>query len=200
MRAMILRSARKNPKIENRPEAEIILACARSQIDPAAEEDIRRFVRGGLNWPEVVATAIHHRLTPLLYETVIALGPELALHAAQQRMLTEATRASSFNAMAMLSELLRLNQLFQAAQIPVIPHKGPILAWLGYRSFIRRDYGDLDFATQQQFIPDAVAVMKSAGYRAMFDPGEAHGGQSGTTPGTYSFILGAQGILVELHT
>jgi Uncharacterised nucleotidyltransferase len=102
--------------------------------------------------------------------------------------------------MALLRELLRLHQLFEAAQILVIPYKGPLLAWVAYGSFIRREYSDLDFIVQQKYIPDAVAVLKSAGYHPQFDPREAHAGQDGFAPGQYSFLSHPQKILAEFHT
>ena len=86
-------------------------------------------------------------------------------------------------------ELLRIYPLFEAARIPVIPYKGPVLAWLAYGSVVGRVYEDLDFAVQQQYIPDAVALLKAAGYRAQFDSREAHAGQGGIAPGQYLFNL-----------
>jgi len=99
-----------------------------------------------------------------------------------------------------LHELLRLHRLFEAAPFPVIPYKGPLLAWVAYGSFIRREYSDLDFIVQQKFIPDTVATLKSAGYRPQFDPREAHAGQDGFAPGQYMFLSHPQKILVEIHT
>jgi len=114
--------------------------------------------------------------------------------------LREATAPSTATGMALLRELLRLHQLFEAAQILVVPYKGPMLAWVAYGSFIRREYSDLDFAVEQKYIPDVVAVMKFAGYRPQFDPREAHAGHDGIAPGQYSFVSHPQKILAEFHT
>ena len=75
-----------------------------------------------------------------------------------------------------------------------------MLAWVAYGSFIRREYSDLDFVVQQKYIPDVVAVLKSAGYHPQFDPLEAHAGQDKSAPGQYSFLSHPQKILVEFHT
>jgi Uncharacterised nucleotidyltransferase len=115
-------------------------------------------------------------------------------------MLREAAAPSEAAGMTLLRELLRLHQLFEAAQILVIPYKGPLLAWVAYGSFLRREYLDLDFAVQQKYIPDTVAVLKAAGYCAQFDPREAHAGEDGIAPGQYSFLSHPQKILVEFHT
>src|ERR1019366_10770836 len=121
-----------------RPELEINLCCGRALIDPAAKERVRSLIRNGLNWPEVLAIAARHRLSPAVYE-IIAGAAEDMISPAQLNLLREATASSTSAGMALLRELLRLHQLFGDAQIPVIPYKGPVLAWVAYGSFIRRE-------------------------------------------------------------
>jgi SAM-dependent methyltransferase len=200
MKAVNSKSIREQAGIEIRPESDFVLSCVRSQIDPSAKQHILDLVRGGLNWPEVTADAIHHSVATLLYETVMSLAPDLTIPAAQQHMLHEAARAPAMNALVLFAELLRIYPLFEAARIPVIPYKGPVLAWLAYGSIARRVYEDLDFAVPQKHIPDAVAVLKAAEYRAQFDSREAHAGQGATAPGQYLFNLIGPGTRVELHT
>jgi len=182
-----------------RPELEINLCCGRALIDPAAKERVRLLIRNGLNWPDAVTIAERHRLTPVVYEIIAGTAQDL-ISPAQLNVLREATAPSTAAGMALLRELLHLHRLFEAVQILVIPYKGPLLAWVAYGSFIRREYLDLDFAVEQKYIPDAVAVLKSAGYRPQFDPREAHAGQHGIAPGQYAFLSHPQKILAEFHT
>ena len=182
-----------------RPELEINLWCGRALIDPAAKERIRLLIRNGLHWPDVVSIAERHRLSPVVYEVIAGAAQDL-ISPAQLNVLREATAPSTAAGMALLRELLHLHRLFETAQILVIPYKGPLLAWVAYGSFIRREYSDLDFIVQQKYIPDAVAVLKSEGYRPQFDPREAHAGQHGFAPGQYSFLSHPQKILAEFHT
>src|ERR1700722_472925 len=182
-----------------RPELEVNLCCGRALIDPAATERIRLFIRNGLNWADVVANAERHRLSPIVYEIITRSAQDL-ISPAQLSVLREATAPSTATGMALLRELLRLHQFFEAAQILVIPYKGPILGCVAYGSFICREYSDLDFAVEQKYIPDVVAVMKSVGYREQFDPREAHAGHDGIAPGQYSFVSHPQNILAEFHT
>jgi Uncharacterised nucleotidyltransferase len=182
-----------------RPELEMNLCCGRALIDPAAKERVRLLIRNGLNWPDVVAIADRHRLSPVVYEIIAGTAEDL-ISPEQLNVLREATAHTTAAGMALLRELLHLHRLFDAAQILVIPYKGPLLAWVAYGSFIRREYSDLDFIVQQKYIPDAVAVLKSAGYLPQFDPREAHAGQHGIAPGQYSFLSHPQKILAEFHT
>ena len=182
-----------------RPELEINLCCGRALVDSAANERVRFLIRNGLNWPEVAAIAERHRLSPVVYEVIAGAAQDL-ISPAELNALREATAPSTAAGMALLRELLCLHRLFETAKIPVIPYKGPVLAWVAYGSFIRREYSDLDFVVQQKNVPDVVAVLKAAGYRPQFDLREAHAGQGGSAPGQYSFLSHPQKILVEFHT
>ena len=182
-----------------RPELELVLRCARTQVDPATTDRVRVLLRTDLNWPEVVEYAIRHRVTTMLYEGLAVMAADL-ISPSRQQLLRDKVQVSAKNSLILLREMLRLYQLFEAAQIPVIPYKGPVLASLAYRSFARREYSDLDFALPQQYIPQATAVLLAAGFSAGFDLREAHAGQHGFAPGQYSFTLDKQCIPVELHT
>jgi Uncharacterised nucleotidyltransferase len=181
------------------PELELNLCCGRALIDPAAKERVRLLIRNGLNWSDAVAIAERHRLSPVVYETLAGTARDL-ISPEQLNALRQATAPSMTAGMVLLRELLRLHKLFEAAQIPVIPYKGPLLAWVAYGNFLRREYLDLDFFVPQKYVPEVVAVLKSAEYRPQFDPREAHVGEDGFAPGQYSFLSHPQKILVEFHT
>ena len=182
-----------------RPELEINVCCGRALIDPAAKECVRSLIRGGLNWADVAAIAERHRLSPVVYEIVAGNARDL-ISAEQLDVLRKATVPTTSAGMALLRELIVLNGLFEGANILVIPYKGPMLAWIAYGSFIRREYLDLDFVVEQKNIPEIVSVLTSAGYKPQFDAREAHAGQDGSAPGQYSFQSQPQKILVEIHT
>src|SRR5579862_9372427 len=182
------------------PELEINLCCGRMLIDPVVGERVRFLIRsGGLDWPKAAAIADWHRLSPVVYEAIAGTAEDL-VSPAQMDVLRKATAPSKGAGMSLLRELLRLHRLFDAAGIPVIPYKGPVLAWIAYGSFIRREYSDLDFVVEQKYIPGVVAALKSAGYLPQFNPREAHAGQDRSAPGQYPFLLHPQKILVEFHT
>jgi hypothetical protein len=182
-----------------RPELELNLCCGRTLIDPAAKERVRLLIRNGLNWADAVAIAERHRLSPVVYETLAGTARDL-ISPEQLNAWRQATAPSMTAGMVLLRELLRLHPLFEGAQIPVIPYKGPLLAWVAYGNFLRREYLDLDFFVPQKYIPEVVAVLKSAEYRPQFDPREAHVREDGFAPGQYSFLSHPQKILVEFHT
>jgi hypothetical protein len=182
-----------------RAELELNLSCGRALIDPAAKERVRSLLQSGLNWPQTVAVAQQHRLSPVVYEVLSGTAKDL-LGAHELNILRQVTAPSMTAGMVLLRELLRLYPLFEAARIPVIPYKGPPLAWVAYGNFLRREYLDLDFVVPQTYIPSVVSVLHSASYHAQFDPREAQAGQNGFAPGQYSFQSQPQKLLVEFHT
>ncbi len=181
------------------PERKIVVCCARARIDPGAKDVVRALVRGDLNWADVLANAEHHGLLPIVYESIAGAAQDLVAPA-QWNGVRDAAAASTTNDLSLLRELLRLHRLFEAARLPAISYKGPVLAEVAYGSAIRREYEDLDFAVPQKYIPDVVSVLRAAGYRPLFDPREAHAGEDGFAPGQYAFQSDARQILVEFHT
>jgi hypothetical protein len=181
-----------------RPELELVLCSARAK-SPESEERIKALFGAGVNWSEMLACAIQHKLVPALYERLRALDAGW-LAQDQRETLAELTRSIGKNNLAFVNELLHLRGLFEAAQIPAIPFKGPALAWLAYPNFERRTCVDLDFVVPQRYIPEAMSLLQAHGYAPQFSPIEAQVGRHGPAPGEYTFAPGKKRSFVELHT
>jgi hypothetical protein len=182
-----------------RPELELILACARTRLDEPACERIRELMRGSLNWSDVVATAFEHHLEFLLSENLSAAGNGM-VPTVTTDLLRDTCRKTSGTALLLSSEFFRVQTIFDAEALPLIPYKGPMLAWLAYGSLTRRRYLDLDFFLEQKNLPRAAVLLKSAGFRADFQPREEVSGSSGPVPGQYGFYRDVTRSQVELHT
>ncbi len=181
------------------PEQEIMLLCARAQMDADAKDRICILLRNGLNFDELVANADQNGIAPVLHESILEIAPDL-ISPEQHRLLKATVRATVANAMGLAGELVRVYRRFEAAQIPVIPYKGPVLATLAYGNVARRDFTDLDIILQQCHIPEATALLQTAGYLPQFDLREAHVADNQFAPGQYPFVLVGDGVHVELHT
>lgn len=190
-----------NPKRSKglRPELELTLCCVRTRPDEVISGRIRALLRSGLNFDEILANAIQNGVALVMNERIIKIAPDL-ISPEQRQLLIETVRATAAKAMGLTGELVRLYQRFEAAQIAAIPYKGPVLATIAYGNVARRDYTDLDIVLQQRYIPEATALLQSAGYVPQFDPQEAHAGEHGFAPGQYLFLSSATGTPVELHT
>jgi precorrin-6B methylase 2 len=192
------RAVRDEPKNKMRPELELIVCCTRPE---SSENDsrIRTLLGGQLDWNEVLALALQHKLGPLLQERLRTLdAPRIAPD--QKDRLADLARDVGRNNLAFMGEMLWLCGIFETAGIPVFPFKGPALAWLAYKNFAHRSCVDLDFVLPQRFIPEATALLQAHGYTPEFSPAEARAGESGPAPGQYAFAPSARRRFVELHT
>jgi hypothetical protein len=184
-------------KMQLRPELELIVCCARTGSRAANRDRIREILRGGVEWQELAAASIQHKLVSSVFE---GLAGEGLLPPAQREFLRELTQEFGKAALILFREMLCLYEVFEAEHIPVIPYKGPLLSWLAYRNLTRRMFADLDLVVSQRNIPCVTSLMRAAGYEPQFDPHESHAGQKGNAPGQYPFFQRGQGIRVELHT
>jgi 2-polyprenyl-3-methyl-5-hydroxy-6-metoxy-1,4-benzoquinol methylase len=181
-----------------RPALELVLLSARAK---SFENDnrIKALFDAGVNWSEMLACAIQHKLVPVLYERVRDLNARW-LSQDQRVTLTELARNTARSNLAFMNEMLGLYGRFEAAQIPAIPFKGPALAWLAYPNFAHRSCADLDFVVPQRYIPESVSVLQAQGYIPQFSPIEAQAGQDGPAPGQYAFSPTGHRSFVEVHT
>ena len=185
-------------KSKMRPELELVRCSARPQ-GPESDARIKALFSEELDWSEILACAVQHKLVPVLYERVRALDPGWLTHDRGQT-LAELARLAGRNNLAFLSEMLRLNRQFEAAGVPAIPFKGPALGWLAYPNFALRTCADLDFVVPQRCIPQATSVLQACGYTPQFTPVEAEATQNGLALGQYAFSPRGSRSFVELHT
>jgi hypothetical protein len=185
-------------KNKMRPELELVVCCARAQ---SLENDarIRALVGQGLNWDEVVACALRHKLGTILQQRIVAVDASSLAPHQRERLLELARDLAKIN-LSFTGEVLALYGRFEAAGIPAVPFKGPALAWLAYPDFTQRTCVDLDFVLPQRYIPDAVALLQSDGYTPQFSAAEIHAGHRGPVPGQYAFAPAGRRKYLELHT
>jgi hypothetical protein len=146
------------------PEVELLLCCARTQLDTGAVQRIKTLVQQPLDWVRLLQMANQQGLIPLLYQSLnthcAALIPSAVLDELSQQACTHAA-----GNMLRARELLRLLSLFVAQDIPALPFKGPVLAVTAYGSLTLRQFGDLDILIHEQDIGRAKNLLISQGYQ-----------------------------------
>ena len=192
------RSILDQTKYRMRPELELVLCSIRAN-NPANDERMKALFDANVNWSEILACSIEHKLTPAVHDRVRALGAA-CLAPDQLETLAELVRNIGKSNLAHMNEMLGLNGLFEAARIPAIPFKGPALAWLAYPNFVQRTCVDLDFVVPQRYIPEATLLLQAHGYIPQFSPSETQAGRDGPAPGQYAFAPSGNRSFVELHT
>ena len=160
---------------------------------------LRALLSQPLNWDEVLTCAHQHYLGPLLQERFRSLD-STRIAPEQKERLADLARELGRNNLADMGEMLWLYGLFESAEIPAIPFKGPAFAWLAYKNFAHRSSVDLDFVFPQKCIPEATALLQASGYTPQFSAAEMSAGERGQAPGQYAFAPTGKRRHVELHT
>jgi hypothetical protein len=146
------------------PEIELLLCCARTQVDAGTAQRIQTLVQQPVDWGQLLQRADQQGLIPLLYQNLKAICatmiPPAVLDQLSQQAFTNAARN-----MLRTRELLRLLSLFKAHGIPAFPFKGPVLAATVYGNLSLRQFGDLDIMIHERDIGKAKDLLISQGYQ-----------------------------------
>jgi hypothetical protein len=151
----------------NRPEAELLLCCARTRRSPETDTRISALLREEIDWEYLLRTAHRHGVAPLLYWNLDAACPKAVPEKAFES-LRDRFRANSSRNLSLTGELLRILKLFEVHGIPVVPYKGPALAASVYGNLALREFMDLDILVHRHDVPRAKGILASMGYRARY--------------------------------
>ena len=141
------------------PEFQLLRACCHRDLSLLGTAVARQ----DLHWERVFRLASDHRLLPVLYTRLqgradVPASVQSALHS---RFLGHCQRALRFTA-----EFTRILQQFEQSKVPVIAHKGPVLAYALYGDVAMREFGDLDFLVLPSDVDRARAALVELGYAA----------------------------------
>jgi len=179
-----------------RPELELTLCCSQSKLDIAAVQRILLLLRRGVDWQEVVACVLQHRVASLVFTNLSALGEELVPPVWHEALRQEAHEIERSHA-ARFAEVRNVSEAFAVAEIPILPYQVPVLNWLTSRHARERAFVDLEVMIQQVNMPRAGAILAGLGYQ----PGLNLGGDDKTDAGPNSwFLFHRQHRTIAVHT
>jgi hypothetical protein len=142
-------------------EFNLLLACCAN--DANAANRIRSILSSALDWDRVLALTEHHRVTPQLYQRLAPISESIPPQHFQ--MLQSRHRENARRALWFTAELIRIVRHFEAAQIEVLPHKGPVLAQVLYGKVTEREFSDLDLLVHPADVGRAKAALLNLGYQ-----------------------------------
>jgi hypothetical protein len=148
---------------ELRPEARLVLRCARTQVGPDLVEEVKALTSLPLDWEFLCGAAEKHRLTQLLFRNLTAICPE-SIPANITARLRHQFHTNAGSNLRLGRVLTGLVQTFRAEAIPVIAFKGSILANGTYGKLALRQYYDVDLFIRQQDVRRSEQVLVDQGY------------------------------------
>jgi hypothetical protein len=181
------------------PEKKLLVACARTVVEPAVAREIRELCAGPLDWEFVVNTSAVNSILPLVARNISAVASDL-VPANHLERLTKGARANALRCLSLTAELIKVMELLRASGVQAMPYKGPVLAVDAYGDVALREFEDLDIIVRQSDMATVDAVMKGLGYRSNHVWSFGGGLSSAVVPGEYDYRDEARGMIVEFHT
>jgi len=180
-------------------EFELILCCAHTTLDQAHAARIRAALQMGVNWADVTANAIHHELSPLALEHLVAVGGDLVPQVWRDALRENAESLESGQS-AIFAETVRITKLLRSEHIRCFPCQVPVLGWLNPLGRTIRGFANMEFVVEQHDASRATEILINASFRAEFDPKARNAGERNLASGPYRFKSENGWPNIELHT
>jgi hypothetical protein len=147
----------------------LMLLAARSNLTLAEVQQIGEIAAAPpgpatIDWDDFLSVTAHHRLTPLVFESLDRLRPAgmpAAVHSALQTL----AKINAIEALRSTSEVRRIMTSFADAQIPVSVLKGVPLSQILFSSPNARHVGDIDILTTPAELPRQIELLAALGYK-----------------------------------
>jgi hypothetical protein len=153
---------------ELRVEDQLLLACARSEIDGATVARIEGLAPRVTDWDNFLDRALFHRVVPLVQRTLARLGGAMFPADLLGQIAQDGAAITGRN-LFLTAELIRISDWLRTEGIDAIPYKGPPLAGMAYGSFSLRQFGDLDLLVRPGDYDRTREVFLAQGWRIAAD-------------------------------
>ncbi|EGJ30463.1 MULTISPECIES: nucleotidyltransferase family protein [Moorena] len=146
-----------------RPEAKLLLCCARTKLDPDLVDQIQLLVQQDLDWLWIVGMAQQQKVLPLLVRNLSYLECTQIPSDLWQYMQAKVRSITLYN-LSLTRTLVKLLPQLEARGIAAIPYKGPTLAAAAYGDLALREFVDLDLLVSEQDFESIKEVLRTLGY------------------------------------
>ena len=143
------------------PEVAVLLACARPRLEPDPAARLEVAAGRGIEWARLLELAQAHGLSPLLHHHAAASA--LPIPSRWLSVLKAQVDANTRRALRFTAALIEVVDACGAADIPLAPLKGPVLAQQLYGSMALRQTRDLDLLVRQADVPRLVRLLQARG-------------------------------------
>jgi len=155
------------PKQHVEPELQLLLACARAQLNPAAAGEVVSAAAQPLDWLKVIDLASGHGLGPILswqvQQHAMARVPETI-----RLCLIERFRAQTIRNFELTRELLEILSVLEKSGVSALAFKGPVLAQQLYGHLSLREFLDLDILVAPTHASTVIALLSTKGFDPQF--------------------------------
>ena len=135
---LIFNATPKYETVKLRPEDEILLCCARTDVNSEIRDKILFLIQNEINWDYLLKLAFRHRLTPFLYHNLNYICSEM-IPGDILNELNERFNANVRKNLMIAGELIKVLNSLASEGITAVPYNEPVLASMAYGIL---DYGN----------------------------------------------------------
>jgi Uncharacterised nucleotidyltransferase len=182
------------------PNFRLAAACAIWPPSDRRSDAIRAAASEVHDWPRFLRVARRHRVVGLVHDGLTRARPAVPPAIASE--IGAASKQMIYESLAMADEALRLQRLFNEAELPVLFVKGASLAMLAFDTVGLSSGQDIDLLVPLKALPKASAIVMEAGYRRYDPPPAISDAQLRLLlplRRDFGFIHEATGIQLEVH-
>lgn len=162
-----VRARSSSVKPRPRPELQLLLCCARTDLDEQIAGRITNLLQHDLDWAALLRLANRHQVSPLLYWHLKRSGSP-AMPGTVLSRLEAQFYANLRHNLFLSTRLSDLLHLLQEEGVEAVPFKGPTLAAAAYGNLAFRQSADLDLLVAARDVVPARRLLMAHGYQPTF--------------------------------
>jgi hypothetical protein len=182
------------------PEFRLVAACAMWPPSDRRTEAIRTAGAGPIDWHRFLRVARRHEVIGLVHLGLTQAQLDVPPGIPREIGIEAATIVHK--SLALAREALRLQSLFNEAELPVLFVKGAALALQAFGNLGLRSGQDIDLLVNYETLPAAIALVLRAGYHRFDPPSDISDAQLRLLMPLrkdLGFVHQATGLRIELH-
>jgi hypothetical protein len=177
-------------------EMQLLLQCARVQLDRAHRARIAHLVEGSIDWHRMLEITLRHKMLPFVGTHL--RGDPARIPAGFQQRIMQLMLENAQRMLRIVGELVEVRRVLEAAGVASVPYKGPVLGAQVYGSAALRQAGDLDLLIHHRDQQRARDALVSLGYRPRHTL--TQGGEAFMVASRYSTVYDHDSAAeIELH-
>lgn len=139
-------------------EQELVLLCSKTSLTPAGVNRVSFILSLNLDWKYVLGIAFRNGVLPLVCKNLSEKFAD-ALPDETFEEIKGFYREHAQNNILLTSKLIEIVKMLDAAGIPCLPFKGPLLALRAYKNLALRQFVDLDIMVPPKDFDRAVKLL-----------------------------------------
>jgi hypothetical protein len=175
---------------------QLVLACARAQLNPAAAGEIAPAAGQPLDWLKAIDLASYHRLSPVLISQV---QQQAAGRVPETVRLIERFRAHTIRNFELTRELLDILSLLEKSDVDALAFKGPVLSQQLYGDLSLREFVDVDILVAATHASTVIALLAAKGFEPQFILARRQFARFQTMRSQMGLYHPPKNVLVEVH-